>query len=163
MVGPNTDDFIILTEKFNVFNILNRIKKYNDLELFYRHLHNNPDEKYIKNNNREILLIHIIKNMHLYKQDILEGLLTGLITKFDNDNQINEQDENGWTALMHACNQISNKNGFITVKLLLEMGANSSIRNNNNENAFNILMEYKNIVGPNIIKTARMLKAYDDN
>ncbi|AQN68805.1 ankyrin repeat protein [Saudi moumouvirus] len=161
MVGYDTNDNIN-TDEYDVFYLLTLVKKYNDLKILYRFLIDNTNEIYKKNYNGETILIYITKNMHRFNYNTLEGLITVILPEFDDD-QINEQDNDGNTALIYACDQIIHKNGFDIIKLLLENGADVSIKNNNKKMAVDILAKYKNIKNTNIIKAYNMLKAYGAN
>ncbi|AGC02236.1 ankyrin repeat protein [Acanthamoeba polyphaga moumouvirus] len=158
MVGSNTSD-TINTIEYDVYYLLTKIKKYNDLDILYRYLINNPNEIYKKYNNGETILMYIIKNIHQFDSNVLEGLTSVILFELDED-QINEQDKDGKTALMYACDQIINRNGFNIIKLLLKYGADVNIKDNNNEMAIHILAKYRNTKNHNITKASKMLKAY---
>ncbi|AVL95096.1 ankyrin repeat protein [Moumouvirus australiensis] len=159
MVGSNINDNVISTVEYDIYYLLTKIKKYNDLDILYRYLNDNPNEIYKKNNNGESIMFHIIKNIHQFNLDIFVALTSVILFEL-NDDQINEQDKDGKTALMYACDQIINKNGFDLIKTLLHYGADVNIRDNNNETAISILAKYRDVNNPTVYKAFIMIREY---
>lgn len=159
MVSSNIIDNTIDTARYDIYYLLTKINESNIFGTLYHYINNNPNEIYKKNNNGETILFHIIKNIYYFKSDILKKLISLILLKLDDD-KINEQNNDGKTALMFACDQITHKNGFDIINILLYYGADVNIRDNNGDTAISILTKYRDVKNPAVYKAFIMIREY---